>query len=597
MKITCLTGILILLFLTLTSADAQIYVRVNQAGYLPEDNKIAIAFTDNQVRGSFKVIDLKSGRTVLEAPLDKAEPKGWGNFSNYFELDFSGVSEPGRYQLVIPSIGGKSGAFSIGDNVYRTYADTMLVFMRQQRCGYNPYLDVDCHRKDGKTMYGPMPDSTFIDVSGGWHDAGDQLKYLITGSNATARMLMAWKAAPEIFPDRVAASGRPCPNGIPDVLDEAKWGLDWIHRLHPAPGQLFFQVADDRDHLGWKWPDRDSSDYGWGRGEHRVAYFATGKPQGLKKYQSEATGIANISGRSAAAMALGYDIWKNDLHDTVFADKCLEAALDLYAMGKKQEGFQQGNSYGAPYRYAEDTWADDMEWAAVELYKVTGDKTYLDDAVNYALKAGNQSWMNYDSSNHYQFYPFANVSHAFLYDHAGKELKEKLAGFYRDNFRKIVQRAGSNPFSSGVTFIWCSNNLLTNLITQILLYEEMTGDRQYHDLMLAQRDWLFGRNPWGTSMFTGIPAGGEYPEDVHTSVWYLTHKMVPGGLVDGPVLGTIYRNLIGLELNSPDEFAAFQTNYVVYHDDIGDYSTNEPTMDGTADAIYMMALLWKSGHR
>jgi hypothetical protein len=473
----------------------------------------------------------------------------------------------------------------------------MLVFMRQQRCGYNPFLDVDCHRKDGKTMYGPMPDSTFIDVSGGWHDAGDQLKYLITASNATARMLMAWKAAPEIFPDRVGASGRPCPNGIPDVLDEAKWGLDWIHKLHPAPGQLFFQVADDRDHMGWKWPDLDSSDYGWGRGEHRVVYFATGKPQGLKKYQSEATGIANIAGRSAAAMALGYDIWKNDLHDLAFAGKCLEAALDLYAMGKKQEGYQQGNSYGAPYRYAEDTWADDMEWAAVELYKVTGEKQYLDDAVHYALIAGNNSWMNQDSSNHYQYYPFSNVSHAVLYEYASKDMKEKLAGFYRDNFRKIIQRAEKNPFRAGVTFIWCSNNLVANLITQILMYEQMTGDMQYHDLMLAHRDWLFGRNPWGTSMFTGIPAGGEYPDDVHTSVWYLTHKMVPGGLVDGPVLGTIYRNLIGLTLNSPDEFAPFQTGYVVYHDDIGDYSTNEPTMDGTADAIYMMALLWKSGHR
>jgi hypothetical protein len=98
-------------------------------------------------------------------------------------------------------------------------------------------------------------------------------------------------------------------------------------------------------------------------------------------------------------------------------------------------------------------------------------------------------------------------------------------------------------------------------------------------------------------MFTGVPAGGEYPEDVHTSVWHLTHRMVPGGLVDGPVLGTIYRNLIGLELTAPDEFAPFQNRYVVYHDDIGDYSTNEPTMDGTADAIYMMALMWKAGHK
>ena len=66
-------------------------------------------------------------------------------------------------------------------------------------------------------------------------------------------------------------------------------------------------------------------------------------------------------------------------------------------------------------------------------------------------------------------------------------------------------------------FIWCSNNLTTALVTQILLYERMTGDLQYHDHLLAQRDWLFGRNPWGTTMFTGIPRDGEYPEDVHTS--------------------------------------------------------------------------------
>src|SRR4030042_1484075 len=254
MKILYFTGILILSFLALASADAQVYIRLNQAGYLSGDTKIAVAFTDNQVRGSFKMIDLTSEKTVLEAPSEKAEPKGWGNFNNYFKLDFSQIKNPGRYRIMIPATGNTSQTFSIGDNVYRTYADTMLVFMRQQRCGYNPFLDVDCHRKDGKTMYGPMPDSTYVDVSGGWHDAGDQLKYLITASNATARMLMAWKAAPEIFPDRVGASGRPCPNGIPDVLDEAKWGLDWIHRLHPAPGQLFFQVAADRDHLGWKWP-------------------------------------------------------------------------------------------------------------------------------------------------------------------------------------------------------------------------------------------------------------------------------------------------------------------------------------------------------
>jgi len=64
---------------------------------------------------------------------------------------------------------------------------------------------------------------------------------------------------------------------------------------------------------------------------------------------------------------------------------------------------------------------------------------------------------------------------------------------------------------------------------------------------------------------------------------------VPGGLVDGPVYGKVFNSLIGLHLENEDEFAKFQTAHVVYHDDIGDYSTNEPTMDGTAGAIYLMA--------
>jgi len=289
-------------------------------------------------------------------------------------------------------------------------------------------------------------------------------------------------------------------------------------------------------------------------------------------------------------MAIAYRIWKIELNDQDFANKCLRAAFDLYHMGKAQEGYQQGNSYGAPYRYSEDTWADDMEWGAIELYRATGAQQYFADAARYAMQAASTSWMNHDSVAHYRYYPFCNVAHAIVYAHANETTKQQLAEYYRENIEHIKKRAGTNAYSAGVPFIWCSNNHTTAFITQVLLYERMTGDMQYHELMMAHLDWLFGRNPWGTSMFTGIPEGGEYPVDVHTSTWYLTHKEVPGGLVDGPVFATIYNSLLGLHLSGPDEFAEFQNNYVVYHDDIGDYSTNEPTMDGTADAIFMMSL-------
>lgn len=564
------------------------FIRINQLGYLLDEHKKAIVFSHERVREVFQLIDDKNTVVATLKPI-KSKQEGWGTFKNYYELDFSHVTTKGTYFLQGKKSKSKSNIFKIGNDVYEQKPEVLLGFMRQQRCGYNPYFDLVCHQRDGRSAYGPMPDGTFVDASGGWHDAGDQLKYLITGSYATAHMLMAYELYPAAFEDEVNALGQPRSNGIADVLDEAKWGLDWILKLHPESNQLIHQIADDRDHIGWKMPDEDSSDYGWGKNSYRVAYFATGEPQGLNKYKSEASGVSNLAGRSAAALALASRIWLRDVKDSVFAQTCLAAAKSLYNLGKEKEGFQQGNSYGAPYRYSEKTWADDMEWGAAELYKSTGDSSYLREAKEYALKANTVSWMPKDSVGHYEYYPFVNLGHFALYDLVDDNFQKILAGYYKSGLEDNVKRASKNTYNIGVPFIWCSNNLLTSLITQGILYEKMTGDNSYHQFLVEQRDWLFGRNPWGTSMFTTMPEIGEYPIDVHTSTWALTKKEVAGGLVDGPVYASIFNSLKGLRMDNPDEFEAFQNKFVVYHDDIGDYSTNEPTMDGTAGSIIMMA--------
>lgn len=576
------------IFLCAASISAQtVYVRVNQIGYLPADAKKAIAFSKTQLEGDFLLLDAATKKTVYRAALKPVSAANWGaDFPFYYELDFSAFKLTGKYLLQLGN-GIFSKEFSIG--AYPAYQEDLLVFMRQQRCGYNPFLDAVCHKRDGRTVYAPVPDGTFIDASGGWHDAGDQLKYLITASNATARMMLAYELEKNKFDDKVDDLGHAQPNGIPDVLDEAKWGLDWIFKLHPAPDQLFHQVADDRDHRGFKLPEQDNADYGWGANSYRPVYFADGKPQGLREFKSKATGVANIAGRSAAAMAMASRIWKKDLKDALFAQKCLKAATELYEMGKRQEGYQQGNSYGAPYRYNEDTWADDMEWAAAELFKATGKKNYLADAKRYARIIGATSWMQQDAAEHYEFYPFTNVGHFALHPLVDAKTKRELAGFYRDGIEKIIARSKNNSYGVGVPFLWCSNNLVVAFITQTLLYEKMTNDMQFHAAAIAHRDWLFGKNPWGTSMVTGIPANGEIPEDVHLPIVQILKKQVPGGLIDGPIDAKTYNNLKGLRLNEADEFADFQPKDVVYHDDVGDYSTNEPTMDGTADAILMMA--------
>src|SRR5687768_14275351 len=344
LKLLCIALVLVLC----AAAEAQdAHIRINQAGYQPADAKKAVVFSKKPLNGFFGAEDMISGKpTLLRMPLQPINPSPWGrDFDHYFRSDVSSLRTPGRYRLRLAESGLTSREFTIGQ--YPGYHEDLLFFMRQQRCGYNPFLDMACHRRDGRSFYAPFPDETFVDASGGWHDAGDQLKYLITASNATARMMLAYELEKAKFGDIADGLGREGrPNGIPDILDEAKWGLDWIHKLHPTPDQLFHQIADDRDHRGFKMPNNDNADYGWGPNSYRPVYFADGKPQGLSEFKSKATGVANIAGRSAAALAMAYRIWKTDLKDDVFAARSLKAAEDLYAMGKRQEGFQQGNSFG-----------------------------------------------------------------------------------------------------------------------------------------------------------------------------------------------------------------------------------------------------------
>jgi len=589
LTIVFVLSIAILTWSDSTIAQTSTYLRLNQIGFEPNDPKIAIAFSNEALPDHFNLKDV-STQTVVFTAKPNPVAGAWGQFKNHVELNFTSFGKHGRYFIELGN--NRSAPFSIQSNINSQVPDQLLEFMRQQRCGYNPYVDAVCHALDGRTAFGPMPAGSYLNATGGWHDAGDQLKYLLTSSNATAQMLLAYQLGDKTkFSDRFNALGQPGANGIADLLDEAHWGLEWMLKLHPAPDQLYHQVADDRDHKGFRLPQNETVDYGWGPGSYRVVYFADGKPQGLKQYQSESTGVANLAGRYAAAMALGYQIWKSDPKMRGFADSLLKAGIEVYSLGKAKEGVQQGNSYGAPYRYAETTWADDMEWGAAELFRATRNPIYLSDAKRYAVVAGTDSWMGKERTAHYQYYPFMNIGHLRLYDLVDVATKRRLAAFYREGIESSVKMGLRNPYEIGVPFIWCSNNLVVALVTQSVMYERMTGEHRYREFAAKQLDWLLGRNPWGVSMFTEIPADGTYPRDVHLFSNALMKREVRGGLVDGPVYKSVFSSLRGVFIKEPDPFSGFQDERAVYHDDINDYSTNEPTMDGTASAV-LMFVLW-----
>lgn len=577
--------ICLLLINTAFAAAQKSWIRINQLGYTPGSMKVAILGSkETRNSKSFELVDAKTGKAVLKRKTGK-DFGAYGPFSATYRLDFSDFNKTGKY--FIKAGDTRSPEFSISENVYKGTADFALRYMRQQRCGFNPYLRDSCHTHDGYTLYGPMPEKTHVNVVGGWHDASDYLQYSTTSANATYHLLAAYRDFKDVFTDQHQDNGLEGSNGRADVLDEAKWGLDWLSRMHPRSDWMFNQIADDRDHAGYRLPNKDSVDYGYGKGKGRPVYFITGEVQGYKKYKNRATGTSSTAGKFASAFALGSQLFAGQ--DNAFAQELRSKSLSAYQYGLIKPGVSQTAPGSAPYFYEEDNWVDDMELGAAAVFQLTQDKKYFNEGLSYSSQETVTPWMGADTARHYQWYPFHNFGHYELAVKGDEANRARLISYYREGIEKVWAKSKNNAFYRGIPFIWCSNNLTTSFAIQCVLYRRLTGDNTYLPLEQAAFDWLFGLNPWGTSMVYGLPAHGDTPVDPHSSLTVLHGYPLDGGLVDGPVYGAIFNNLLGINMKNEDEYAEFQSQLAVYHDDMGDFSTNEPTMDGTASLVYLLA--------
>ena len=563
-------------------------IRVNQVGYLPDAPKVAVACLLNhaEVR-TFTVIDLR-GTPVL-GPLPVQSGGAFGPCRRTYRLDFSRLRRSGDYLVVAARIA--SPVVHVGAHVYRGAADTLLFYLRQQRSGFNPLFRDSVHRLDGKLVDQPARDGEFLPVSGGWADAADYLQYVTTSANATFLLLQAYRDYSSAFADAFDARGLPGGNGLPDVLDEARWGLEWLLRMFPSDDLLLNQLGDDRDHAFWDLPVNDSSDYGWGRGSYRAVYPCTGRPQGLFDARNRSTGKASTAGKYASAFALGAQIFARQ--DPAFAQRLLERARSAYEIGRSHPGVCQTAPARSPYFYEEENWVDDMELGAAQLFAASRPRAsrYLAEALEYAGQEPVTPWMGRDTARHYEFFPWHNNGHYEIFRVSSSGQRRLMIEYYRRGLAAVAARA-DNGFRVGIPFIWCSNNLMASFATQALLYRRMSGDASFRAYEQAALDWLFGTNPWGTSMVIGFPGGARSPRHPHSVVADRMGVLTQlGGLVDGPVYRSIFQNLRGIGLRDPDEYAAFNTGFIVYHDDLGDYSTNEPIMDGTANLAYLLAAL------
>ena len=238
---------------------------VDQFGYPTKSKKVAVirapevgydASARFEPGKSYALIALPTGKVVKTAP-----PAAWhdgrtdqvsGDKAWWF--DFSEVEVPGRYAVVDLERGVRSADFSIGDHVYKDVMKHAVRAFFYQRAGFEKkpefagtaWADKASHLGPGQDsesqpwhegrFSNPFAKSQTRDLRGGWYDAGDFNKYTSWTARYIIVLLRAYEEQPQAFSDdyNIPESG----NGVPDILDEVKWGLDWLVRMQNADGSL-----------------------------------------------------------------------------------------------------------------------------------------------------------------------------------------------------------------------------------------------------------------------------------------------------------------------------------------------------------------------
>ncbi|HXB57368.1 MAG TPA: glycoside hydrolase family 9 protein [Vicinamibacteria bacterium] len=244
-------------------------VKLDNFGYRPDDTKVAVFSADP---GSIVQVRTSEGTVALAVPTDGGSISSRGTDAasgdQVWWVDFSPLHAGGSYHLFSASLNARSYDFVIAPNVYKNVMRTALKTFYRQRCGTakppiyaGPWADGRaCHRADVST--GPAKgqvDRGLRDLTGGWHDAGDYNKYLTySASNAILFMLRAREDGPSVFPDgdlNIPESG----NGLPDLLDEVKWELDFFLKMQLPDGSVLSSVHADGAANGASPPSVDTT--------------------------------------------------------------------------------------------------------------------------------------------------------------------------------------------------------------------------------------------------------------------------------------------------------------------------------------------------
>ncbi|MEE0439765.1 MAG: glycoside hydrolase family 9 protein [Ruminococcus sp.] len=529
-------------------------ILTNQVNYFPQLEKKATLLSDQTSSVSFSLLD-ESGKTVFtgdSSVLGEDADSG----DSVHVLDFSKFQEPGTYTL--EADGQKSRSFSIGGTAY--YSGMLydaLNYFYQNRSGIaiesqfitsgdsTSLARAAGHSNDTARITTDWDDLNSNggtqDVTGGWYDAGDHGKYVVNGGISLWMMQNQYEHAKQKGDTSAYEDGTMSipenNNGYPDLLDEARWEMEWMLKMIVQDGE-YADMAYHKVH-----------DIKW------TALGMTPADDTLERILKPPTTCATLNLAACAAQASR--LWR-DL-DSDFSKQCLDAAEAAYAAAKKHPDLYapiDQSIGGGPY--GDDDATDEFYWAAAELYLTTGDSSYQKDMkasdwyldVPTTLKGG-ESVDTVASFDWGHTAALGSISLSLYPDQLGKDA-EKLSDAFSeaaDTYLQLEDEQGyGQPYAASTIsssdsdngYVWGSNSFVIDNAIILAYAYDLTDNTDYLNGAATAMDYLLGRNPVDYSYVTGYGTHAvQYP---HHRFW--AHQlsesfpMAPSGvLVGGPNSG------------------------------------------------------------
>jgi endoglucanase len=530
-------------------------IHIDQIGYKSTDKKIAIVKGQHS---SFEVVDAISKKVVITKDLSgKVSDESSGDSVTY--ADFTELTAIGQYYISISGL-GKSYEFKIGDkSIYTGIGNAMLKALYFQRCGIaldskyaGEYTHEVCHKSLAKIY---EDEGKEIDVSGGWHDAGDYGRYVVPAAVTVADLLLAYEFYPNSF---TAANNIPeSSNKVPDILDEAKYGIEWMLKMQDkASGGVYHKVTSRGFPGLTTMPEIDVDD-------QFVMPIST-------------TATADF----AAVTAMAARIYKT--FDIAISQKCLKAsnlAWNWLDKNKDFVGFKNPQDVTTG-EYGDGSGSDEISWAAAELFRTTGNEEYSNYFTkNYETNGFGLGWQNVSG--------FAAI--AYMFSDSGKtDIKkaEEIKNSWlekADMFVSTAQKDGYLLAMHKMEYNWGSNMNVENHAIHLLIADKLKKNEEYTEAVINSAHYLMGRNTLSQSYITGFGSKQVLQPHHRPSTGDTVKKPVPGLVVGGP--------------NSAldDDAARSKLSGLApakcYIDDMTSYSTNEVATYWNSPAIFIFGYL------